>query len=59
MDNASVYKKVGQQRPSVYRGVAGNQYENTINADEEGETANFGAMMDFHHSPQQDFYKRN
>jgi len=27
--------------------------------EEEGETASFGAMMEFHHSPQQDFYKRS
>lgn len=58
--NASAYKQISNQRPSVYRNINKNinkNYPDTINLDEE--TANFGAMMEFHHSPQQDFFKRN
>ena len=56
--NASGYKKISNQRPSIYRnlnnnGLGGKAYENTIGPpEEEVETANFGAMMEFHHSPQ-------
>lgn len=61
--NATIaYKKVSNQRPSVYRNVNRGIYESATGAattEEEGETANFGAMMEFHHSPQQDFFKRN
>ena len=46
MINASAYKKISNQRPSVYRNANGH-YEHTISPDEEGETANFGMMMDF------------
>lgn len=59
MKNASTYKNISKQRPSAYRNINSNLNENSLLPEEEGGTANFGAMMEFHHQPQQNFFKMN